>query len=509
MTSLGKKRSGKVRAGIIKSSAAYIKKSDSSEQIKNDEVAAFSEWISPPAPLKGYEVMVQNSSILPQCINAYKSNIAGFGIGVRYKNDVTDTKKLEDEFNRMSEIIELLTVECDTKEIFEKIIGARETYGIAYLEVLRNALGEVVQIEFIENVPSMEKSIESDDVFEIEYYFNGKIHKRKKKFRRYRQTVNGKTVYFKEFGDKRIMDKTTGEYVKKLEESQRANEILEFKLGEKPYGQVRWIGQILNIDGSRKAENLNNNYFENGRHTPMAVIISGGTLTDESFDKLQHYMNDIKGEAGQHSFLLLEAEKNENSTGMEGDTEPKIEIKSLADILQHDELFQDYIDNNRRKEQSSFRLPDLYVGYTTDFNRATAQTVMEVTEKQTFQTERQSLAWILNNKLLKDYNFKYVEAYFKGPDITNPDDLYKILTIVNNAGGLTPNKAKEIGYKTLGETSDDFESEWANIPLAYQKLQPVINGLDTQITKAANNKEDEIIAVMKSVRSLLLERQGE
>lgn len=191
---MGKKRNGKVHVDIIKSSVANIKKSDSSEQIKNDKEAAFCEWISPPVPLKGYEVMVENSSILPQCINAYKSNIAGFGIGVRYKADVTDTDKFEEEFNRMSEIIELLTVECDTKEIFEKIVGARETYGIAYLEVIRNLMGEVVQIEFIENVPSMEKSVESDDVFEIEYYLNGKIHKRKKKFRRYRQTVNSKTI---------------------------------------------------------------------------------------------------------------------------------------------------------------------------------------------------------------------------------------------------------------------------------------------------------------------------
>ena len=498
------KKSGEVRIEIVKS---LVQKSDSSEQLKRDEEVSSYEWITPAHSLKNLEQMVEHSSILPQCINAYKSNIAGFGIGVRYKNDVTDTKKLEDEFNRMSEIIELLTVECDTKEIFEKIIDARETYGIAYLEVIRNLMGDVVQIEFIENTPSMEKSIESDKVFEVEYNFNGKIHKRKKKFRRYRQTVNGKTVYFKEFGDKRIMDKTTGEYVNKLEESERANEILEFKIGEKPYGQVRWIGQTLSIDGSRKAENLNNNYFENGRHTPMAVIVSNGTLTDESFDKLQHYMNDIKGEAGQHSFLLLEAEKNENSTVIEGETEPKIEIKSLADILQHDELFQDYLDNNRRKAQSSFRLPDLYVGYTTDFNRATAQTVMEVTEKQVFQTERQSLAWILNNKLLKDYNFEHVEAYFKEPDITNPDDLYKILSVVNNAGGLTPNKAKEIGYKTLGETSDDFEGEWGNIPLAYQKIQTAVSGLDVQIEKAQNNMDVEIVAVMKSVRSLLMERQ--
>lgn len=53
--------------------------------------------------------------------------------------------------------MELLNLDCDTKEIFENIIVARETYGIAYLEVLRNAAGEVNQIEFIEDVASVEK----------------------------------------------------------------------------------------------------------------------------------------------------------------------------------------------------------------------------------------------------------------------------------------------------------------------------------------------------------------
>ncbi len=213
-------------------------------------------------------------------------------------------------------------------------------------------------------------------------------------------------------------------------------------------------------------------------------------------------MNDIKGEAGQHSFMLLEAEKNENSTGMTEEKTPEIEIKNLADILQHDELFQDYLENSRKKVQSAFRLPDLYLGYTTDFNRATAQTAMEVTEKQVFQTERQSLAWIINNKLLNEYGFKNVEVYFKEPDITNPDDLFKMLTVANNAGGLTPNKAKEILYSQIGETSDDFEEEWGNTPVIVSRN--TISSLDTAIMKAQNADENtEIISVMKSVRSML------
>ena len=43
----------------------------------------------------------------------------------------------------------------------------------------------------------------------------------------------------------------------------------------------------------------------------MMIIVKGGTLSDESFDKLKSYMNDIKGENGQHAFMILETEKTE------------------------------------------------------------------------------------------------------------------------------------------------------------------------------------------------------
>ena len=37
--------------------------------------------------------MVDESTILPQCIRAYKSNIAGFGIDIRYKDDLRTRTK--------------------------------------------------------------------------------------------------------------------------------------------------------------------------------------------------------------------------------------------------------------------------------------------------------------------------------------------------------------------------------------------------------------------------------
>ena len=510
-----------IRARIIKWQQAPVEKADTSQQVTEQEVYAAADWISPPSDLRGLRNLVKHSTILPQCIRAYKNNIAGFGIGIRYIEDAEETSEMAAEFSRAQEIIELLNIEQDTKEVFEDIIEARETYGIAYLEVIRNVAGEVVQIEFVKETPTILKTRPLDPYISTVYYHHGQQTERKKRYCKYRQDIGGKTVFFKEFGDPRIMDRRDGEYLKEGESlnlEYQANEIMEFTIGTEPYGEVRWIGQILGVDGSRRAETLNNNYFTNGRHTPLMIMIEGGTLTDESFEKLQQYINDIKGEAGQHAFLLLETEASDGRTDFDQQEKPKITVKDLASVLQKDELFQGYLDNNRRKVQSAFQLPDLYVAYTTDFNRATAQTAQEVTEEQVFQPERRSLAWAINNRLLNGYQFKHVEAYFLEPDITNPDDLYKLLTVANNAGGVTPNFAKRIIYEAFGEQAEDYPEEWGDTPLSYSKSQgggaaqgfdigQLTMGLQQQIEKAASSHDDAVVAVMKEVKRLLMKME--
>lgn len=524
---MAKKKAPQVRARVIKVNEPVeqemnIKKADSSTQIEKEGEYNAGEWITPPVELEGFKALVSESSILPQCIRAYKNNIAGFGIGVRYIDDVQETPEMAEEYSRAEKIVDLLNVEQDTKEVFEDIIEAREIYGIAYLEVIRNLDGEVQQIDFIKDTPSIRKTLPLEPYVSTSYYYKGEEVVRRKKFRKYKQQVGGKVVFFKEFGDLRIMDNRNGEYASEGNEidlQYRANEILEFTIGTESYGEIRWMGQLLGVDGSRAAENLNNNYFRNGRHTPLMIMVKGGSLTDESFTKLQEYMNDIKGEAGQHSFLVLETENVDGRADFDDAQKPEIEVKDLASILQKDELFQDYLENNRKRVQSSFLLPDLYVGYTTDFNRATAQMAMEVTEEQVFQPERNSLAWAVNNKLLNSYRFRYVEVYFLAPDISNPDDLYKILTVAKNAGGLTPNLAKEIVCNAIGRTSEPYTEEWGDIPIdiylkengANNNMQNIVSQLSGQIEKAQKqNEPDEIVVVMKEVRRLLSEiKEGE
>lgn len=455
--------------------SSRIEKSDKSEQLTRASAASADEWIPHPVNMYGLKELVDNSTILPQCIRAYKNNISGFGISIHYKEDYNEeTKEMKAEWNLAQRTIALLNMDCMIKEIFENIVRDRETYGISYCEVIRDMKGNVVQLEFIIDTPTIDITYPLEPYIESVFFYNGEAIRRKKKFRKFRQNVAGKTVYFKEFGDPRIMDKRSGQYANETDEQididNQANEIIDFKVGSMPYGEVRWIGQVLTVDGNRRAEVLNNAYFRKGRHTPLMILIKGGTLSDDAFETLQNYMNEIEGESGQHSYLVLEVENNEVSAQFNGTEQPEVEIKDLASILQKDELFQEYQENGRKKVQSAFLLPDLYTGYTTDFNRSTAQTAMEVTEKQVFQPERASLSWIVNNKLLNGYRFRYVEIQFDAPDITNPDDMQKMLNITERAGGLTPNTAKELTYTVLGKDGcEDYEGDWGDIPLAYAK----------------------------------------
>ena len=68
---------------IIKASDERpVKKSNKSEQLDAREELSAADWISPPIDLTGLKELETESSILPQCIRAYKNNIAGFGIGI-------------------------------------------------------------------------------------------------------------------------------------------------------------------------------------------------------------------------------------------------------------------------------------------------------------------------------------------------------------------------------------------------------------------------------------------
>ncbi|NCE77430.1 phage portal protein, partial [Anaerotruncus sp. X29] len=173
--------------------------------------------------------------------------------------------------------------------------------------------------------------------------------------------------------------------------------------------------------------------------------------------------------------------------------------EKLTDILQQDALFLEYDENVSQAVLGAFRLPPIYVAKTTEYNRSTAETAKELTEEQVFQPLRESYAWRLND-LFKEYGFKYVEAYFKSPNLSNMDDIKAILSPAIQARAVAPNDLRDLLSKVLNKPLEDFEGEEYNLPTSPQTIRQGEDLGVLDISKAYGESESSEIAA--SIRRL-------
>src|SRR5262249_62103184 len=109
-----------------------------------------------------------------------------------------------------------------------------------------------------------------------------------------------------------------------------------------PYGVPRWIGALLSVLGSREMEEVNYLYFSNKSVPPLALLVSGGRLSDASVPRIErHIQENLKGKDGFHKILILEADG-----GATGDAKAKIQLVPLTQAQQGDQLFGAYDSAN-------------------------------------------------------------------------------------------------------------------------------------------------------------------
>jgi len=501
-----------VRARVIKASV-----SPNTQQLYKDDFSnQYGDILAPPYNLKELKMIGEYSSILQQCVDAYKTNIIEFGIEPDYKIDINSVdvqeaikKQAQEEWIRLDEFIRYLNLDESPETILGYAIDDREKTGNGYLEIIRDGTGTPAGIEYADTqyMRICKKTVPE----KVEYTIleNGQEKKvtRWKRFRKYVQLVDDKKVFFKEFGDPRIMNSATGKFDDNTPENLRATEIYHMKIGSDTYGKPRWIGNLVSLYGARKAEELNLTYFTNGRHIPAAITVSNGKLDDASYTELQDYMNNLSGSENAHKFLLLEVEgtSQEDMMGDEKVTPAKVEIKSLAEILQQDALFLEYDERTRNKIRSSFRLPPLYTGESQDFNKATADTARKVTEEQVFQPERKAVARALNTLFLEGLGLKYVKLIIKGANFRDPIEIAKALYPLISAGSVAPNDLRNLASQVLGEKLDAFGEEY-NVPFqmllrSQEQSENLMTGfLDIEKSK---EKQTDLINLLKDMRDVL------
>lgn len=501
---------------------------DESNALQNSEqdgvVWQQAKALDPPFPLRTLILLFETSNSLRQNVDAYATNIDAFGHrfepiidldrpdanqriaqvisqerlrarerpGADASALVAPLTPTDAEVNdRKKQIVEQMRIErgklesffasCSVEHSFvtmrRRLRQDIEVTGNGYLEVLRDGIGEVCEFTYI---PSFTMRLLPLDAASTEVRsmvrttaITYERRPRKRRFRRFVQVQEQMIVYFKEFGDPRIMSAQTGVYfqsaadlAEKEPQSCPATEIIHFKLhsSRSAYGIPRWIGNMLAVMGSRQAEEVNFLYFENKSVPPLALLVSGGHVSEDTVKRIETYIEEhLKGKKNFHKILVIEAEASNGA--MDSASRMKIQLVPLTSAQQKDALFQEYDQNNQDKVGMSFRIPRMLRGDVRDFNRSTAEASLMFAERQVFSPEREEFDFTINHQILTDMGIRFWRFQSNAPALKDPDTLSTIIARLSDSGILTPEEGRLLAEEVFHRELARIDAPWTKQPL--------------------------------------------
>lgn len=437
----------------------------------------------PPYNMGSLLRLPRENDMLSQCIAAMVTNVAGHGFGLEYigPDGQKDSAASKKERARLEGLLNFPNEDATLREVIEREKNDKETLGMGYFEIGR---GEDNLVSMISHLPAHTMRITQRDEQPTSYTImlprNGKMEAVtiQKRFRRYVQINGSDKRYFKEFGDNRKISPLTGKVDNSLAFADSATEVIFdpiYAPGE-VYGLPRWLSQLPSIMGSREAELVNLAFFRENAIPAMAMLISGGFLTADAIESIENHFAGVRGRDSMNRIVVLEVEADNRMASAEGTlTVPKVDLKALQGERQDDALFLKYGEAAQNKIRSSFRLPPVFVGGSSDYTYASAKVSFEVAESQIFGPERAQTDDIFNNKILASYKPKFWAFKLQPPKITDPAEVIAAITAFDEAGGMTMNTVIAMANDYFNLDMPTVTDEWGDWPFAIVK-QLAING---------------------------------
>jgi PBSX family phage portal protein len=486
-------RSGqRVRAIVFKASGDAIDPGKAKEKVPHSKSLpddAFEslaqEILDPPYDPRRLLLLSEWSTALSSCGEAMEVNVPGFGNTITAAFPQDPPADLKDEV-RMEELAlkNDLSVLARGKSLTKwrrQDRRDRTFTGNSYVEVIRSSKGEWVAVK---RLKSYRMRLLRQDRYLTEYEIkapqareDGTVEYIKipdaKRFRRFVEAISGTSPnlssnaveeysyrYYKEYGDPRVLDNESGEYVDKekqddfdgegneMPDSRKASEVYHFGDSDRsPYGIPGWISALASVLGTRSGELVNLHTLENNGVPSMVVTVSNGRLTEDTIERIQQFVdNHVKGNANYSTFLVMEGEGD-----IEGDetNHVKINITPLADTQVRDMLFGEYIEKNERRVAQAFRIAPIYLGAVGQYNKATADISRRLTDEQVFAPERDEDDWWFNTVLFSEWEIKYHKFITNTPNITDSRDLIAMGTALERTGAMTPRIGREIAREVF------------------------------------------------------------
>jgi PBSX family phage portal protein len=511
-----------------------------------DTAAAFTSAgaLIPPYDPETLCLLVEHSNSLRQNVDAYATNIDGNGYRFdaiidfeaedarekvrdaialeRLATGATEPPSAEDISARLAKLRRDALLERAKLEAFfdfacfdHSFVDLRrrtrqdlEVTGNAYWEVLRDNRGELARLVYVPSYTVRLLPLDREPVEVVEQVRVSPVTfdtmSARRRLRRYVQVQTTECIYFKSFGDPRVISRSTGRVfpdVAALKAAKPddgpASELLHFAIHSprSPYGVPRWVGTLLSVLGSRQMEEVNFLYFENKSVPPMALLVSGGRISEASVPRIERFIEEnLKGKANFHKILILEAD----GAGTGDGGRAKIELRPLTDAQQHDALFQVYDERNIDKVGSSFRLPRLLRGESKDFNRATAESALRFAEDQVFQPERDEFDFLMNRKLLADMGVRFWKFRSQAPLTRDPERMTEMVERMVRVGVLTPEEGRLLAGDIFNREFRKLGDDWTKRPITL-----TLAGVQTQTVELVKPKtDDELIGTAKQLLAL-------
>lgn len=433
----------------------------------------------------------QSSTILQQCVDAMVTNVESYGLELEYvgPDGQEDGRAAVNEKNRIQRLLGTLT--SDGRPLSKHRENSRvdfEVLGARCFEVIQDAVGRVVGFDHVStvNIRMTSKEKDATDVWVTDPQ-TGARKPIKRRFRRFVQIGDGgKKTWFKEYGDPRKIDPATGKVNNSLSIEDEATAMFydgRYCPGT-PAGVPRWAGAIPSLLGSREAEMVNLNFFRDNAIPAMAILVSGGALTEESFDKIESYIQGVRGAKSMNRIVVMEAvSEGAEAAAIDGSLPaPKVDIKPMLSERQHEGLFKNYIEEAERKARSAFRLPPIYIGSASEYNRASAFASVLTADQQIFVPERMAWDAMFENVVLSTHNIRFWRVRSAGPGLQDPQEVARVVNSLGREGALTPNIAIKIANRYLDADIRPVMEEWGNIPfnavMQFLKDGKTLKGLD-------------------------------
>ena len=485
------------------------------------------DTISPPFDMLTLSLLPESSSILGPCIDAMRINISGMGHRIVPRDDSQlDYDKLQSDVKRDITIVKNFfnnaSLDGTWAQTRNKARHDVETTGNGYYEVLMKLYDQDVPAG-LNHLPSWTMRLTKADSYptpcEVPRALKNEDTNKweivkfpyKKYFRRFvmRRDMGVNKTYFKEWGDPRVVDCTSGEVLAQSwdlatdqQKAMAANPVIHLKLycPRSPYGLPRHVGTFFRIYGSRAAEVINYTTLKCNNIPALIMMATNVMLTKGSLDRIKEFVEErVQGDNNYSTILIVEGEPI--SEGMKDPGSMKLELKPLSQDQHTDAMFVNYMKENESAVRQAFRLPPIYVGSTVEYNRSTSESSKRLAEEQVFAPERSTEDDIYNITLVPALGVASAIFRSNTPNVSDNYELTQLLAVAERSGGLSPRISRMVVESVLGKDLPDVDTSInPDVPFSLTVLR---EQLKAQYTTQENQSAPEVASKSLSDREII------